>query len=136
MATTFDYTQTAKDAEAMVNFFGREITFVKFSQEPVDTAKPWRASTTPRSDPEDSVTIKGAFVDPSSSTKLGFTTIKPGLEDRFMQIIIIAPGTEHENVEFERFDEVIDGTVKWKIHRTETLKPGPTRLAYFIEVSR
>jgi hypothetical protein len=133
---TFDWTQIAKDAEEMINLFGRDITFVKFAVAAADPAKPWRGNLTPRESPDDSVTLKGVFVPPSSATKLGLSTFKPGMTDTFKQLLMIAPGATLATTDFESFDEIIDDSVRWKITKSETLKPGTTRLMYFFEVER
>lgn len=132
----FDYAAVSKKAKKLVDEFGRDITFVKLDEVVADATKPWDGAASPRIDPESSITLKGVFVPPSSSVELGLQTIKPGMTDRAKQIIIIAPGIVHKDVEFEQYDEVIDGTVKWKIVQAETLKPGSDRILYFIEVER
>ena len=132
----FNYAGVSKKAKKLVDKFGREITFIQLSEALTDSTKPWRGSLTPRVNPANSLIIKGVFVPPSSSVELGLQTIKPGMTDRASQIIIIAPGVEHVDVEFEQFDEVLDGTVRWKIVKVETLKPGSDRIVYFIEVER
>ena len=132
----FDYSGVSKKAKSLVDKFGRSVTFVKFDEGVADPTKPWDGAVNPRLDPESSITIKGVFVPPSSSVELGFQTTKPGMSDRAEQIVIIAPGVEHVAVEFEQYDEIIDGTVRWKIGQVETLKPGSDRIVYFIEVKR
>ena len=132
----FDYGPTSKKAKTLVDNFGRDITFVKFDEEVVDPTKPWDGAVNPRVTPDSSITLKGVFVPPSSSVELGLQTIKPGMTDRAKQIVILAPGVEHVDVEFEQYDEIVDGTVRWKIVQIETLKPGSDRVAYFVEVER
>jgi hypothetical protein len=132
----FDYSGVSKKAKKLVDKFGRNITFVKLDEVVADPTKPWEGAATPRVDPESSITLKGVFVPPSSSVELGLQTIKPGMSDRAKQIIILAPGVAHVDVEFEQYDEVIDGTVRWKIVQVETLKPGSDRIVYFVEVER
>jgi hypothetical protein len=132
----FNYGRVVAKAKKIVDKFGRDVTFVKLDESLTDSSKPWRGSVTPRVNPESSIVIRGVFVPPSSSVELGLQTIKPGTTDRAKQILIIVPGSEHADVEFEQYDEVVDGNVKWKIVQVETLKPGPTRVAYFVEVER
>ena len=132
----FNYADVSKKAKQIVDNFGRNITFVKFDEVVADPTKPWDGAGDPRVTPESSITLKGVFVPPSSSVELGLQTIKPGFSDRARQIIILAPGVAHKDVEFEQYDEVVDGTVRWKIVQAETLKPGSDRVAYFVEVER
>lgn len=132
----FNYNPVIKKAKSLVDKFGRSITFVKFDEGVADPTKPWDGAGNPRLNPESSITLNGVFVPPSSSVELGFQTVKPGMSDRASQIVIIVPGVAHADVEFEQYDEIIDGTVRWKIVQVETLKPGPDRVVYFIEVER
>lgn len=131
----FNYTPLANTAKRLVEKFGRSVTLVKFAETPADPAKPWRGNLTPRDTPLASAALHMAFVQPSSAEELGLNVEKFGLTDRQAQIAIMAPGAS-DSTAYEHYDEVVDGTVRWKITEVEILKPGSTRMAYFFMVQR
>lgn len=131
----FNYTPLANSAKRLVTRFGRSVTIVKFAETPADVNKPWRGNLTPRETPLASATVDMAFVEPSSAEELGLNVQKFGFTDRQAQIAIMAPGPT-DSTEYEHYDEVIDGTVRWKITEVEILKPGPVRMLYFFKVER
>lgn len=131
----FDYATLADDALDLIVEFGRSATFVKFDETPADGAKPWRGNLTPRDAPAASTTILTAFVHPSSATQLGLTIREPDFTGRETQIAMIAPGSTSV-IDYETYDEILDGTIRWKITRTEVLKPGPLKMLYFFFVER
>ena len=131
----FDYTTLANDAKQLINDFGRSATFIKFDQTPADPAKPWRGDGTPRDTPAATSTVFCVFVHPSSATQLGLSVREPDFTGRQAQIVIFAPGDTDAN-NYETFDEILDGTIRWKIVRTELLKPGNLRMLYFFFVER
>lgn len=131
----FNYTVLANSALGLVANFGRSVTLVKFAETLADANKPWRGNLTPRDSPLASVSVSMAFVEPSSAEELGLSVEKFGFTDRHSQIAIMAPGAA-DQTEYEHYDEVIDGTVRWKITEVEVLKPGPLRMVYFFKVER
>ena len=131
----FDYATIATKSLQLVTDFGRDVTFVKFDETPDDASKPWRGDLTPRETPADSQTIKAVFAHPSSATRLGLTINEEAFVGRETQIVMIVPGPTSV-IDFTAFDEIIDGTVRWKITQTEVLKPGPLVMLYFFIVNR
>ena len=131
----FDYTGLANDALQLVTDFGRSVTFIKFDQTPADAAKPWRGDLTPRDTPSASTVILAVFAHPSSATQLGLTVLESDFTGRQSQIVMIAPGAT-DLTAYETYDEIKDGSIRWKITRTELLKPGATKMLYFFFVER
>ncbi len=131
----FDYTGLANDSQQLVADFGRSVTFVKFDETPDDSAKPWRGNLTPRETPNASTTILAVFAHPSSATQLGLTIRESDFTKRETQIVMIAPGST-DTTAYETYDEIVDGTKRWKITRTEVLKPGDTTMIFFFFVER
>lgn len=131
----FDYTALSATALRLAKNFGRMVSIVKFAEVPADVNKPWRGNLTPREDPLASTNVFMVFVQPSSAEELGLSITKFGLTDRQGQIAIFAPGPS-DSIEYEGYDEIIDGTVRWKIVDVEVLKPGPLRMVYFFKVER
>jgi hypothetical protein len=131
----FDYTGLANDAKQLVADFGRTATFIKFDETPADAAKPWRGNLTPRETPADSKALLTVFAHPSSATQLGLTIREEDFTGRETQIAMIAPGST-DLTDYTTYDEVLDGTTRWKITRTERLKPGSTVMIYFFFLER
>lgn len=130
----FNYAALATVALNLVTKFGRSVTLVKFAETPADVNKPWRGNLTPRETPLASATVSMVFVHPSSAEELGLNIEKFGTVDRQAQIGIMAPGSDA--TVYEDYDEVVDGTTRWKITEVEVLKPGPLRMIYFFRVER
>ena len=130
----FNYAALATVALNLVTKFGRQVTIVKFAETVADVNKPWRGNLSPRETPLASGTVYMAFVHPSSAEELGLNIEKFGMVDRQAQIGIMAPGSDA--TVFEDYDEVVDGTVRWKIADVEVLKPGPVRMVYFFRLER
>ena len=130
----FDYAGLQEDASALIDEFGRSVTLVKFDETPADAAKPWRGDLTPRLAPSDSVVVNGVFSDLSAS-KFGFNVDKLDFADRSDQVVLISPPTTVTQ-NLEEFDEIIDGTVRYKIEGVKILKPGSVRMLYIFGVSR
>jgi len=131
----FDYDALADDALALITEFGRTATFVKFDETPADAAKPWRGNLTPRETPSASTSILTLFAHPSSATQLGLSIREADFTGRETQIAVIAPGSTSV-IDYKTYDEVLDGTTRWKITRTEVLKPGPVEMLYFFFLER
>jgi hypothetical protein len=131
----FDYATIADDAKQLIIDFGRSVTFVKFDETPADAAKPWRGNLTPRDTPAASTTTLAVFAHPSSATQLGLTITEADFTGRQTQIVMIAPGSTSV-IDYTTYDEILDGSVRWKITRTELLKPGTVEMIYFFFVER
>ena len=136
MPDPFDYTEVANEALSMIQEFGRSVSFVKFDRDPVDLAKPWRGATDPRATPESIVAGSAVFVEPSSATALGLSVdSEDSMIKRSTQIMITALGGS-STIDLEGYDEVIDGSTRWRIEGVEKLKPATKALLYFVGVAR
>lgn len=131
----FDYTEIQGVAETLITEFGRSVTLEKFNETLQDAGKPYLGSADPRSSPLATVTISAAVVEPDSTVQLGIATKDSELVKRSEQVMIIAPGVSLAE-DLATFDEVVDGSTRWKIQVVETLKPGPVILLYFVGVAR
>lgn len=129
-----DYAKLAQTAERLIEKTGRPITLVKFSKEPEDPSKPWRAPTA-RVDAQE-VEATGTFVPLSSRTFLGIEDSMPQDVNRGEQICLVAGLADDESL--LNFNEIIDSAddTRWKIVRPQVLQPGATRLLYAFEVKR
>ena len=130
----FDYTELASMVEEMIDEFGRAISLVELDGTSDDLAKPWRGSTAPRT-AATTVSATGVFVEPTSVAELGFMATDFQFTKRAEQVLIVSAKKTGAN-EIEDFHEVVDGAIRWRIEKVHLLKPGATRLLYFIEVKQ
>lgn len=126
-----DYATLATVAKTLLDDAGREISVVRLDQTAADAAKPWRGSAAPRGNGATTVTGRAAFV-PLGGSDLGITfkAEEPAAE------VCLFPAEDDDDEELELFDEIIDGSTRWRIIETQILQPGDTRLLYFFLVAR
>lgn len=130
-----DYDAIAATARALVEANGRQVTLRAFNNTPSDGAKPWRGNTNPVAAPSASATPYGVAVPPSSATSLGMSTQDNDLVKRSEQIFIITP-VGGETLDYSDMNELVDGTVPYRIVGVEKLRPANVTLLYFIGVAR
>ena len=128
----FDYGPIVTVAQDLIKDFGREVTFINQNETPADATKPWQGPTAARTAPKSTLKAEAVFVQPDSASKLGRTSISEDLIKRSDQIMIVPAGT----TDLIDFQEVLDGTVYWKIVGIETLRPADTTILYFVGVAR
>jgi hypothetical protein len=131
----FNETTIANLAKSLIEQSGRNVTFVKLSSSVDDSAKPWRGATTARSAPSASTDAYATFVPPSGAAELGLSTQDVEWVKRSEQICLVALGAD-STVDLATYDELLDGSQRWKITGIETLKPANTILLYFVGVKR
>lgn len=128
--------QEAEDAKTAIEAEGRAITLVQLATTPADTAKPWRGNAGPRTTPLASMASYGLFVQPSSSTALGYRIATPELLKRADQVCIIGAGSDWTG-DIEDFDEIIDtDNSRWKIVHTEKLQPSEFPILFYLWLQR
>lgn len=128
----FDYTEISETAVELVAEFGRQVTFVELGDTPADPTKPWRAASAPRSSPKRTLGLMAVLVEPASIDTLGRESAVVDFVKRSTQIAIVATSEDLEHYN-EVHDE--DGSV-WRIQGSSELKPGSTRLLYFVGLSK
>lgn len=120
-------------AQRLITANGRSVTFVEFNSTPGDVAKPWNGPTNPRTTPDSTLTVDAVFVPPSSAASLGLKAETSDLMKRSEQVMIVSPGA---SADLSIYQEIIDGSDRWKIVGTETLKPGDDVLLNYVGVRR
>jgi len=131
-----DYVALANKAQTLVQDSGRSVTFRRLDRTTLDDAgKPWRGTATPRTTVDASVTATAVVVSPAGAAALGIVTLDSELIKRSQEVMIVALGATSTD-DLSTFDEVLDGTVLWKIQKVDTLKPADTTLLYFVGVAR
>lgn len=118
-------------AKRLIDANGRAVSIVQLSNDPEDAAKPWRGPADPRDSNSVTVSGIGAFV-PISGGNLGITFQDSGPDDK----VFIFPAADDEGKKLEDFDEVVDGTTRYKIQETQFLQPGAARIMYFFRLAK
>ena len=130
-----DVTSPLKTAIRLIEKYGREVTLIRFDQTPADGLKPWAGPADPRATPDETVTIPAAFVEPTSLSSMGITTVDDDLLKRLDKVCLIAPAVG-SSYDLSTFNEIIDDGTNHKIFRVSTLKPGNTVLLYIVMVAK
>lgn len=120
------------EAAVLIKENGREVTFIKHNTTLADSAQPWEGPTNARTLPASTVKMDALFFSPSVAEKLGISFESTDLMTRAEQILMVIPGT----VNVEEFQEVLDGSVYWKIGHVEIFKPGTVTALAYIFVGR
>lgn len=128
----FDYSNILATAQRLVTDFGRAITAERFDQNSSDANQPWIGPTNSSASPDATETTTGVSVSPSGADKLGIAVKDDDLMKRIESFYIVA----HKSQALETFNEIIDGSERYKIVHVEKLQPGSTVLLYFIGVER
>jgi len=114
---------------------GKDITFIRFKQEPEDSNKPWNGPDDPREVPDAIETMKGVFVSLSGVQDLGITALSTDLLRRVQMVCLVAPKVS-PSFDIKTANEVIDDEVYRRVEFVEELKPGNTTLLYYVGISR
>ena len=120
------------DAAVLIKENGREVTFIKHNATLADSDQPWEGPTNARTLPASTAKMDALFFSPSVAEKLGISFESTDLVPRAEQILMVIPGT----VNVEEFQEVLDGSVYWKIGHVEIFKPGTVTALAYIFVGR
>ena len=120
-----DYTRLTATAQRLISANGRSITLVQFDSTPSDASRPWLGPADPRATPDASLTVDAVFVDNGSG--LGKTFNIEDLLKKSDQVALLSAGAQ---VDLSIYNEVIDGTERYKITGFDVLRPaGVTVLA-------
>ena len=142
-----DYASLLATAQRLITANGRSVTFISFAETVQDPAKPWLGPRDPRaaassfsddfsSDFETGILVSlindAVFVEPGDLEHLGHSLITEDLIKRSTKIMLVSPGA----LDLSIYEEVIDGSERWKITGQEFLKPGDTQVLAFVGVAR
>lgn len=120
-------------AKRLIDANGRTVTITRLSNAPANPAQPWRGPNDPRDSAEGAQSVSGlaAFV-PLGGGDLGikFSELEP--DDK----VLLFPAADDGGNNLEDFDEVVDGTTRYRIIETQILQPGATRFMYFFRVAQ
>lgn len=124
-----DYAAFATLATTMINDAGREVTFNRFAQGAADTDKPWQGPS-PSAEPDATDDVAAAFV---GGAGLSIRTVDKELLKKTEKVALVGPGASFD---LATANEVVDGSVKYRVLWVETLKPGDTVVLYMVGVAR
>jgi len=127
-----NYTSFRALADRLISENGRNLSIVRRDQaNPVDAAKPWRASTEAGTI---TTVVVGVFIEYEKEDFDG-SLVRRG--DK--RVLIAAKDVEDEttgtlNVKVEDYDHILDGDVRWKIIDAKLIEPGNLRIMYDVQV--
>lgn len=128
-----DYTKLAATAERLITENGREITFVRKNQTPLDANKPWNGPNAT----ETTLALYAVFAPPNTVRQFGLTALGDGTE--FMDLLsfsekiaIVYPSTN----DLRQYKIIRDGGIDWNMIGLQVLEPGPTKVLAFVGVRR
>ena len=120
-----DFNKLALTAKRLIDANGRQVTLIKYGNDPADSDKPWRG----RNDYHEAEVVGFAsFV--SDSFLKNVDSIKR--ESNFA----LFAAEDDEGNDLETFDVIDDGGIIWKIIQTELIAPATKRVLYQFEVKR
>lgn len=128
MASLIDYPKLALKVQTVIEGTGRDVTFIRNGETPVDSNKPWRAYAEAA---EESVTAK-AVADMANVEEL---------EDNFNiregdKVYYVSTKSLTDAVDLKLFDSVVDDEGRYEIVKVEPIKPGAVKLLYIVQARR
>lgn len=127
-----DYANFRNLAERLIEENGRALSLVRRDQgNPVDPAKPWRASTEAA---EIIVPVLGVFIDFEKEDFDGSLVRRGDKRILIADKSVIDEGGSAANLQIEDYDHVLDGAVRWKILTANLIEPGTIRIMFDLQV--
>ena len=128
-----DYVRLAATAKRLIDKNGREISFVKLNETPIDPNRPWKGTMSG----DTLLTLRGVFVPPNTVRQFGLTALGEGTEFKDLitfseQIIITAQG----EVDLREYTSVEDRDERWGIVGLQVLRAADVTLLAFVGVRR
>ncbi len=121
-------------AERLIEANGRDLSLVRRDQgNPVDAAKPWRASTEAGLI---TVIVKGVFIEFEQEDFDGSLVRRGDKRILIADKSVIDEGGNALNLKVEDFDHILDATVRWKIVTAVLIEPGDTRIMFDLQVRK
>lgn len=127
------YDEMLETVQELLEEFGRDITLIKFGQDPAVVGKPWNDRDVSG---DTSIVIRAAIVPPSATKNFGIQSLGSGVRqaDLFAiseKIFIVEGPTDVTD-----YDQVLDNGEYYFIKVSQTLEPGDTLLLSYLGVRR
>lgn len=130
-----DYTSLAIKVATIIDGTGKDTLFIKDSETPVDSAKPWRAYSTDTSStdgsPGSGITAKAVSDEQVTEELQDSFEIRHG--DSFFYVSGNSIG---QSVDLREFDAVIDDGERYEIVKVLRIKPAAITLLYVVQARR
>jgi len=130
-----DYNKIAETALKLIKESGRQVTFLKFDDTPDNAAKPWAKNTDLRTGSASvSTKLFAISVHPTDINVLGIRIRNEDLMSNLREILIVAPGKDFQG-DLAEYQELDDGTHRFRISFMERLKPANTTVLWYAGVT-
>lgn len=127
MASLIDYPALAIKVQKVIEGTGRDTTFIRNGEAPVDSAKPWRQYAEAA---EESVTAK-AVVDMAKVEEL-----QDNFDIRTGDKVYYVSAKSIPTADLTLFDSVVDEGQRFEIVKVEPIKPGAIMLLFIVQARR
>jgi hypothetical protein len=116
---------------------GRTVTVRRLENDPADPLKPWEGPTDPVDPLQGSVTAKAVIVADKARAGVEWSRMSKLMDDvkSPAQVCLFAAANDN-GLDLLEFDQVVDGSTVYRIHRSELLAPGDVKLLYVFEIMR
>ena len=130
-----DYNKVAETALRLLKEAGRQVTFLKFDDTPDSAAKPWASNADLRTGAASVLTkLFVVSVHPTDINLLGIRIRNEDLMANLREILIIAPGKDFQE-DLAKYQELDDGTHRFRISFMERLKPAGVTVLWYAGVT-
>jgi len=121
-----DYVKMAATAKRLINKNGRSVTLTKKDRTAANSSKPWRGPGT------SDITVKNvkAVIVPFDTEDVDNQLVRRGDSRAY----VAASDTDPNLI--EDFDDLLDGTDKWKIIDVSIINPGDKRIVYDMQLRK
>lgn len=137
-----DFEKLAATTNRLIAANGRLINIIRVQRGTDNPLKPWRGDPTPRlqEDGEDEeveivASVRASFIEPSSLVRFGFKSEELDGTRRVEQVALISAVSLGEN-DLTYYDEIMDGTIRYKIELIRRIAPADVALLYMVGVRR
>lgn len=127
-----NYTRLRQTAERLIEENGRVLTLVRKDQgNPVDPAKPWRAST---EESEITVDVIGVFIEYEKDEVDGTLVLRGDKRILVADKSVTDEGGSASNLNIEDYSDIVDDGTRYRIINPAILEPGSLRMLYDLQV--
>ena len=127
MASLIDYPELAVKVQRVIEGTGRDVTFIRNDETPVDSAKPW--FDYPEAAAE-TVTAK-AVADMDTQEEL-----EDNFDIRHGDIFYYVSTLSISGVDLKTFDSVVDDGQLYEMVKVQPIKPGAVNLLFIVQARR
>lgn len=127
MASLIDYPELAVKVQRVIEGTGRDVTFIRNDETPVDSAKPWFGYPEAAAQ---TVTAK-AVADMDTQEEL-----EDNFDIRHGDIFYYVSTQSISGVDLKTFDSVVDDGQLYEMVKVQPIKPGAVNLLFIVQARR